>query len=215
LQDGGGSGLGLHLTKGLVEQHAGTIEMFSDGLNLGCTTVIELPLYQHPAKTKSSSIPSIKSLETQLTRSEKAAETGHTCLVVDDSLPNRKLLVRLLERSGHSCVSANNGKEAVAVIEADQNAALNDESHVPIDTVLMDYEMPILNGPNATKIIREKGYTALIIGVTGNVLVEDVEYFTAMGANRVLPKPVNLGAIEQCWEKFGSDVLPVDELYSV
>jgi CheY-like chemotaxis protein len=198
--------LGLHITKSLLEQHGGTIEMFSEGIDRGCLTIIELPLYRNAAaaaaarKAKSLLPPDSIEMEPPTLVPVTAVELVHSCLIVDDALSNRKMLVRLLERSGHICKSANNGQEAVDIIEADLQESLANVSHVPIDTILMDYEMPVLNGPDATKIIRAIGYSALIIGVTGNVLVEDVAYFISMGANRVLPKPVNIAAIKECWE---------------
>ena len=199
--------MGLHITKGLLDRHGGTIEMFSDGPNLGCTSIIELPLYMYPTTISSSSLlQNDKHTTTDSDTTVQNSEVGkivHHCLVVDDSLPNRKLLARLLEKAGHTCIVACDGLEANRIIDVDRERSMNDIHHIPIDTILMDYEMPVLNGPNATKMIRDKGCCRImIIGVTGNVLTEDVSYFIEMGANHVLAKPVNLFAIEQCWEKF-------------
>ena len=179
--------------------------MFSDGLGLGCTTIIELPLYMYPIATRSPSLLPLKNGEetdTTLMNSE-CDKIGHNCLVVDDSLPNRKLLARLLEKAGHSCVLACDGLEAIRMIIANRETTNNDPAHALIDTILMDYEMPVMNGPKATKALREQGCSAIIIGITGNVLAEDISYFMEMGANKVLAKPVNLLAIEQCWDRFG------------
>ena len=63
----------------------------------------------------------------------------------------------------------------------------------------MDFEMPVMNGPTATRQLRDLGCKAYIIGVTGNVLAEDVAIFKGAGADHVLPKPVNTKAIESCW----------------
>jgi CheY-like chemotaxis protein len=123
-------------------------------------------------------------------------------LVVDDANLNRKLLVRLLDRTGRICASAGDGQEAIRAFEADQIKAATDPRHYPIDTILMECEMPILNGPDATKRPREMGCNAFAVGVTGNVLADDVAYFKSMGADAVLPKPVNVAMIEECWETF-------------
>jgi len=73
--------------------------------------------------------------------------------------------------------------------------------HPPFDTVLMDYEMPRLNGPDATAKLRDEyGFEDLIVGVTGNVLSEDVDYFISKGANCVLPKPVSMKLLNDAWK---------------
>ncbi len=177
--------------------------MHSDGIGFGCVTTVELPLYScfkqvtsiyDPAMTESLIIERKASIV-------PAQKQLHKCLVVDDSLPNRKMLVRLLERAGHTCLSAGNGQEAVEIMDADHAATIQDKNHKPIDSILMDYEMPVLNGPDATEVLRSKGYRKVnIIGVTGNVLVEDIATFTSAGANKVLPKPITLALIEECWE---------------
>lgn len=59
--------------------------------------------------------------------------------------------------------------------------------------------MPRLNGPDATQKLRELGFKELIIGVTGNVLSEDVNFFLSKGANRVLPKPVSMDLLNEAW----------------
>lgn len=75
-----------------------------------------------------------------------------------------------------------------------------------LDTILMDYEMPLIKGPDAVRKIREIGYTGFILGVTGNVLAEDVDYFIGHGANGVLPKPVSLAKIKAAWKNQREDV---------
>jgi CheY-like chemotaxis protein len=109
-------------------------------------------------------------------------------LVVEDSDSSRKMLVRLFERAGHTCVMAVNGQDAVHAMTTDLAATEENPSHVPFNTVLMDFEMP-----------RAMGYKATILGVTGNVLSEDVDYFMAHGADAVLPKPISLKLLKDYW----------------
>jgi CheY-like chemotaxis protein len=59
------------------------------------------------------------------------------------------------------------------------------------DAILMDYVMPRLSGPDATKELRERGFNGMIIGVTGNALPEDIEHFKSKGADAVLTKPID------------------------
>ena len=61
---------------------------------------------------------------------------------------------------------------------------------MPYRVITMDFQMPNMDGPTATRIIREMGYRGPIIGVTGNALRTDTELFMASGANKVLTKPV-------------------------
>merc|ERR1712226_261277 len=111
------------------------------------------------------------------------------------------MLIRLLERVGHTCTPATNGKEAVEAVEADLTARNMDEAYVPIDTILMDYEMPLMNGPDATYEIRKLGFTGNIFGVTGNLLGDDVDYFLDKGANQVLGKPISMAILDNAWIK--------------
>ena len=71
------------------------------------------------------------------------------------------------------------------------------ECNRPYDIILMDYQMPQMDGPTATKEIRRLGYKGIIIGVTGNSLLIDIETFMKAGANDVLLKPLNFKALEK------------------
>jgi signal transduction histidine kinase/CheY-like chemotaxis protein len=185
-------------------------------------------------------------------------------LVVDDAPSNRKMLMRVLAKSGHVCDQAQDGQVAVdkyiasiavsedgaeeekdgcgrdgiadgrkwggkADGEADGKAdgmadgfadghAVESESGKGMgqsveggadsasgagyDMILMDYEMPVMNGPTATARLRELGCMCPIVGVTGNVLGADVDYFLAQGADCVLPKPLQMSALEEVWAHF-------------
>lgn len=222
LQHGGGSGLGLYITKGLVEQHGGTISVQSEGRKCGTTFTIELPIYccqgpTDPDYTSSSSDaqssvhaqspvnPGVKCLPAANSSGQPASsstkEQHRRILVVDDAAMNRKMLMRLLDFAGHSCDSATNGQEAVDAVLADQEKANTDQNHIPYDTILMDFEMPVMDGPEATSRIRGHGCPAFIVGVTGNVLLEDVNFFKSKGADLVLAKPINVKALDEAWRK--------------
>lgn len=214
LQAGGGSGLGLFISKGMVEAHGGRMAVTSEGLGKGATFSIELPLFKIEddltAQMDSVRIKPLQSLGTRFTASGKivpvapsaapsqkdnsrhvSLNTGpRRVLVVDDADSNRKLLMRILTAKGYLCVGACNGQEGV---DAYQTMTQQGET---VDAVLMDFEMPVLDGPGATKKLRELGCQALIIGVTGNVLPADIDHFKSHGANTVLGKPLSLEAFE-------------------
>jgi CheY-like chemotaxis protein len=65
------------------------------------------------------------------------------------------------------------------------------------DAILMDFVMPHMDGPTATRKIRELGYDGLIFGVTGNVLQSDVDIFKECGADAVLAKPLDIQLLNQ------------------
>ena len=88
-------------------------------------------------------------------------------LVVDDSRLNRKMLMLCLRADGHVCVEAADGLEAIAMVKERIGYATGGQGK-PFDTVLMDFIMPNMDGPTATREIRALGYTAPIFGVTGN-----------------------------------------------
>ena len=111
-------------------------------------------------------------------------------LVVDDSKLNRRMLIKCLKANSHICDEAEDGVEAVEKVRK----TLIDGGLY--DAILMDFMMPIMDGPTATQLIRELGYIGIIIGVTGNALPSDINHFTVSGANCVLLKPVDMDALE-------------------
>ena len=196
LQAGGGTGLGLAFAKAISEQHNGSLRAYSDGREKGTTFNFTLPLYFDVNDREASNKRPASSRAIQQGQEEKLVPMR--ILVCDDALMNRKLLIRLLESNGHSCGEAHNGQALIDVVDltlADDN---EDETiKKPYDCILVDYEMPVMNGPEACKAIRDKGYHGFVVGVTGNLLPEDVGYFMDCGADAVLPKPFKYKDLEQ------------------
>ena len=118
------------------------------------------------------------------------SEGGYDVLVVDDSSLNRKMLCKLLLTVKCTMEEADDGLKAVEKVRARmaQSPGLNRM----YDVILMDFVMPIMDGPTATQAIRALGYSGPILGVTGNTLGSDVNHFIQCGANAVLPKPFDL-----------------------
>ncbi|KAJ1429452.1 histidine kinase-like ATPase [Ochromonadaceae sp. CCMP2298] len=213
LQAGGGSGLGLFIGKGIVEQHGGTMRVSSEGLGVGATFVIELPMFEFeglPLLHDVLSPRTLGGLEAGLVSGDEDNVTLFTMLeitkyllVVDDSVSNRKLLVRILTSKGYICSEASDGQQALDVYR-DMCANGN-----PPCAVLMDYEMPVMNGPTATKHLREMGCVSYIVGVTGNVMKEDVDVFHEHGANTVLAKPLRLEVFENMMASISAKNTPI------
>jgi len=199
LQHGNGSGLGLYIAMGIVEQHGGSLTCDSDGLGLGTTFTMKLPIFDIPSGDKKKNTvggagsptgSGDDSLE-EVDADDSFEISKLKILVVDDSNANRKLLARLLKMKGHETAQAENGQIAVDMVK---EAEANNEH---FDLVLMDYEMPVMIGPVAAKEIRDAGSDVFIIGVTGNLMPEDVAYFRQCGSNAVLPKPFQTSELEE------------------
>lgn len=93
-------------------------------------------------------------------------EKKYNILVVDDSRLNRKMLSKCLEQDGHKCIEAEDGSQAVAVTKSFLKST--DDDVMYCDIILMDFNMPNMNGPTAAERIRELGYLGCILGVTGS-----------------------------------------------
>jgi CheY-like chemotaxis protein len=150
LQAGHGSGLGLYIAKGIVEQHGGSLSVASKGLGLGSTFTITLPAYHIPDSALPCSLEHLqahKLIEAKHHSSSTCESSLHhdgllRTLVVDDAATNRKLLARLLERRGHSCKASQRWSEAVQKVME----SLRTGTHTLLS---MDYEMPVMDGPTA------------------------------------------------------------------
>ena len=209
LQAGGGSGLGLWITKGIVDLHQGEISVHSEGLGYGSSFTVEVPMERIIRTTDavaplersmrksnyiSNSMPSLLLPQgvshfgnTNQLRIKELITPVYHLLIVDDSPLNRKMLQRTFRAAGHVCDEAEDGVIAVAKVKEMMSSGAK-----AYCAILMDFVMPNMDGPTATKHIRSLGYTAPIFGVTGNTLDSDIDYFLDSGANKVLAKPLDI-----------------------
>lgn len=183
LQAGNGSGLGLFIAKGIVEQHEGSLVCDSAGLGCGTSFTVTLPLYNVPDVVPDNTEADYEFRDTY-------QQTPLRILIVDDAQSNRKLLKRLLENRGNRCHEAEDGLEALNTVK---KAASDGKFY---DLILLDYEMPVMNGPTAASEIRALGVETFIVGITGNFMDEDVQHFKKCGASAVLPKPFKVQELE-------------------
>ncbi len=166
----GGTGLGLAIVKQLVEQQGGEIHV-SSKLNEGSTFSVSLNFQKTEQVV-------VWELETDTLETLKH---DIKVLVVEDMALNQLLMKTLLEEFGFTCTIAENGKVAIA--------KLKDEL---FDIILMDLQMPEMNGFEATKIIRSTMNSAIpIIALTADVTTVDLEKCTALGMNDYIAKPVD------------------------
>ncbi len=198
LQGGNGTGLGLHIAKGIMEQHRGTLKVSSAGLGRGCVFTLKIPIHNvSPSNDNATTLDSTEHRRSfsPSTPTDYEASTLKI-LIVDDAAMNRKLLARLLRNHGHQCDEAEDGAVAVRLVKQ------GIEDSQPYGTVLLDNEMPVMDGPTAAEHMREMGSDVFIVGITGNLLPEDVAHFKEKGANYILPKPFKLSDLERLWVEY-------------
>jgi len=131
--------------------------------------------------------------KTTLTSEAKSVVAGRHIMVVDDIDVNRMILVKILTTLGANCDTAVNGQEAVDMFQASQP----DE----YDLILMDIQMPLLNGYEATKAIRASGHpsaqSVAIVAMTANAFVDDIRDALESGMDAHVPKPIVLDQLKQ------------------
>ncbi|WP_322512414.1 ATP-binding protein [Chloroflexus sp.] len=155
-----GTGLGLAVSYGIIQNHNGRFEVESE-VGKGTTMTVRLPIVQEePTETAASPIPSLH------------------LLVIDDDEASARGLIDLLEKAGHRVTYCAHSAEAVAIYTANQ-----------FDMVMSDVVMPELDGISLLNVLRSYDPTASIILFTGQIEPDQVAAMAASGAYAVLRKP--------------------------
>ncbi|MCG9677584.1 ATP-binding protein [Vibrio sp. Isolate24] len=190
----GGTGLGLAISQKIVEMMGGKLEVSSE-ISLGSSFYFSIPVDGATAasSTLASSSPNLvtfpASATTQMKRLSPKYKTGLKVLVVEDTRVNQQVIQVMLNLLGLEVDIANNGQEAWEYCQKNEVAA-----------ILMDCQMPVMNGYEATQKIRQlEGWAAYvpIIAVTANVVKEDRERCFEIGMNGFLSKPVKPKEVEE------------------
>ncbi len=168
-----GVGLGLYLSRKLCEAMGGDLNLIETSLGKGS-------LFR--ARIGDWDLATMKStLESNVQRREVAGSLcGNRILVVEDNIDLQRLMTRLLAGTGAQVSVAENGQEAV-------DLALKEN----FDVILMDVQLPILDGYSATKILRSKKYKGSIIALTAHATKGERERSAAAGCDTYLCKPVH------------------------
>ncbi|MBN2291879.1 MAG: response regulator [Pirellulales bacterium] len=183
----GGTGLGLTISKRLAEKLGGQITVTSK-LGRGSTFRVVMPVEMPTEEdcTSSDLLDSLTKTDNINEDAEKAhydAILGCNILVAEDAPDNQRLIQAILKKAGAQVSMAGNGKAAVEMVS---NAMDNGE---PFDLVLMDIQMPILDGYRATAEIRAGGYTSPIVALTAHAMGNENEKTLAAGCDGYLAKP--------------------------
>ena len=181
-----GTGLGMAITKNLVEAMGGTIDVESELSQGSCFEVlIDLRI------AEDRFVSSAERVE----KDEPAGNVlkGMRFLCAEDNELNAEILMELLKIEGAECTICENGKR---VLEAFEQSAPGD-----YDMILMDVQMPVMNGYEATKAIRRSSHelakTIPIIAMTANAFSEDIQHSLAAGMNAHVSKPVEMKVLEK------------------
>ena len=181
-----GTGLGMAITKNLVEAMGGSIDVDSE---LGQGSCFEVLLDLKIAEDRTAALAAQEETDEQ----DGNILQGMRFLCAEDNELNAEILTELLKIEGAECIICENGEE---ILKAFEQSAPGD-----YDMILMDIQMPVMNGYEATKAIRRSSHelaqTIPIIAMTANAFSEDIQHSLAAGMNAHVSKPVEMKVLEK------------------
>ena len=181
-----GTGLGMAITRNLVEAMGGTIDVESE---LGQGSCFEVLIDLRIAEDRSVS----STVQEEKNEQNDNIFQGMRFLCAEDNELNAEILMELLKIEGAECTICENGEEILKTFE---KSAPGD-----YDMILMDVQMPVMNGYEATKAIRRSSHELAkkipIIAMTANAFSEDIQHSLAAGMNAHVSKPVEMRVLEK------------------
>jgi len=197
----GGTGLGLTICKGYIKLMNGTITVDSEyGKRTSFYVEVALPIANsdekeiYETRIKSSKVDNINVSVTQITPTDYSTlESKKLILLADDNAMNLEVMTTMLEFFGYKVVTANNGQEAIDIFD--------NSSMFQFDAILMDVQMPIKNGLDATVEIRSlnrvDALKVKIIALTANAFKEDMIITQRAGMNMHISKPIKMKELKE------------------
>ena len=189
----GGTGLGLSISRKLVELMGGVIWVESE-LNIGSSFIFEIDLEEENKDKNYIDFSDKKVLiDENNTQSKLKKLRNKNILIVEDNLINQEIITALIESTGMNIDISNNGIEAVNMFN------LNPKKY---DIILMDIQMPIMDGYEATKKIKLINKDIPIVALTANARKEDIEKTKSSGMIHHLNKPIDATKLYDTLIKF-------------
>ncbi|MBL4294193.1 response regulator [Vibrio fluvialis] len=182
----GGTGLGLAITKHLVELMGGSIKVNSK-LGEGSLFTISIPL-----ESRSTSAANENAGQLSDTKTYDALDNSKHILVVEDTKTNQMVIQLLLNRMGYNVTIADNGQHAIELIEKNRS----------FDLIFMDISMPIMDGIQATRILRSQRLTTPIIALTAHSMNSDHQNCLAAGMNDIVLKPIRSKELQRISDRY-------------
>jgi PAS domain S-box-containing protein len=191
----GGTGLGLVISKRLAGMLGGDITV-SSVVGKGTTFSVSIS----PEKLSGATPPQLPGKVGNHGPAVQGKSPKLDCrlLLAEDGPDNQRLIAFLLRKAGAEVTVVNDGQEAIGKI------VMSEGGGCPFDVILMDMQMPVLDGYEATRRLRECGHDLPIIALTAHAMTEDRQKCLDAGCDDYLPKPVDRDALVQLVAKYAA-----------